>query len=194
MKGMYLAQEDREGKEGATKISPGSTSSGAALTLAAAASSATLADKDDEELESKAPAWLAARKNNQLHQLAEYASKSIAGSSVDSESLLLDRARSASAASAAKSLSGRLRARPKPSRGSWSAYGSPGRITMRGTLPPFKSWRVVRPSWIRAGSRTTRRPRSLLGSALRRRRSTRSRRSKPSSWPASHTSGTSTGR
>ena len=38
---MYLAEEDREGKEGATKISPGSTSSGVALVLAAAAATAS---------------------------------------------------------------------------------------------------------------------------------------------------------
>ena len=124
---MYLAEEDREGKEGATKISPGSTSSGAALVLVEAAATATLADEDDEELVSKAAAWLAASKNSHLLHLAEYDSRFIAGSSVDGESLLLDRARISSAASVAKSLSGRRRARSNPSRGSWSTYGSPGR-------------------------------------------------------------------
>ena len=61
---MYLAEEDREGKEGATKISSGSTSSGAALVLAEAAATATLANEDEEELESKAVEWLAAWNNS----------------------------------------------------------------------------------------------------------------------------------
>ena len=95
---MYLAEEDREGKEGATKISPGSTSSDAALVLVEAAATATLADEDDEELVSKAAAWLAASKNSHLLHLAD-----------------------------AKSLSGQRRARSNPSRGSWSTYGSPRR-------------------------------------------------------------------
>ena len=42
-----------------------------ALVLVEAAATATLADKDDEELVSKAAAWLAASKNSHLLHLAE---------------------------------------------------------------------------------------------------------------------------
>ena len=115
-----MAEEDREDKEGTTKISPGSTSSGVALVLVEDATTATLADEDDEELVSKAAAWLATWKNSHLLYLVEYDSRSIAGSSVDGKSLMLDRARMSSTASVAKSLSGRRRAWSNPSEGSWS--------------------------------------------------------------------------
>ena len=94
-----LSEEDREGEEGATKISLGGTPTGAALALAATAASADeddeepLADEDDEELESEA-AW----------------------SSVDGASLLSDGADSASAASAVSSRLHPLRRVPGPRR------------------------------------------------------------------------------
>ena len=140
-----MAEEDREDKEGATKISPGSTSSGVALVLVEDATTATLADKDDEELVSKAAAWLATWKNSHLLYLVEYDSRSIAGSSVDGKSLMLDRARMSSTASVAKSL--RPTEWSNPSEGSWSTHGSPRRTTRRGTPPPCGGWRAVRPSW-----------------------------------------------
>ena len=113
-----MAEEDREDKEGTTKISPGSTSSGVALVLVEDATTATLADEDDEELVSKAAAWLATWKNSHLLYVAEYDSRSIAGSSVDGKSLMLDRARMSSTASVAKSL--RPTESSNPSEGSWS--------------------------------------------------------------------------
>ena len=94
---MYLAQEDREGKEVATKISPGSTSLGVALVLAEAAATATLTDKDNKELESKAAAWLAAWKSTTTRGPSP-------GAPVEGDRLLLDRAHIVSAASVAKSL------------------------------------------------------------------------------------------
>ena len=93
---MDLTKEDREGEECATKISLGGTPSRAALALAAAAAITVLAGEDGKEQESQAAARSAAWKNSYLRQLAkrakrEYASGSIAGSSVDDASLLSDR-------------------------------------------------------------------------------------------------------
>ena len=67
----------------------------------AAAAIAVLAGEDDVEQESHAASWSAAWKNSYLRQLAkqakrDYASGSIAGVSVDNESLLSNRVGSVS--------------------------------------------------------------------------------------------------
>ena len=93
---MDLTKEDQEGEEGPTEISLGCTPSRAPLNLVTAAMAA-LACEDDEKQESQEASRLAVWNNSYQGQLAElakreYASESIAGSSVGGASLLSDRA------------------------------------------------------------------------------------------------------
>ena len=93
---MDLTKEDREGEECSTEISLGGTPSRAALALAAAATAALVCENDEKQ-ESQEASRLAVWNNSYQGQLAElakreYASESIAGSSVGGASLLSDRA------------------------------------------------------------------------------------------------------
>ena len=93
---MDLTKEDREGEECSTDISLGDIPSRAALALAAAATAALVCENDEKQ-ESQEASRLAVWNNSYQGQLAElakreYASESIAGSSVVGAILLLDRA------------------------------------------------------------------------------------------------------
>ena len=93
---MDLTKEDREGEECSTDISLGDIPSRAALALAAAATAALVCENDEKQ-ESQEVSRLAFWNNSYQGQLAElakreYASESIAGSSVVGAILLLDRA------------------------------------------------------------------------------------------------------
>ena len=86
LKGMDLTKEDWKGEECSTEISLGSTPSRAALALAAAATAALVCENEEKQ-ESQEASRLAVWNNRR-----EYASESIAGSSVGGASLLSDRA------------------------------------------------------------------------------------------------------